>query len=84
MLLATLNEEEKPVGFASLNAGEYFLGEGALVCSVTGLYYDSSLWNDAGRQGRPPADAGDPAMGKGAELQPYSGARYQWHQRRGE
>ncbi len=43
LLLATLNEEEKPVGFASLNAGEYFLGEGALVCSVTGLYYDSSL-----------------------------------------
>ncbi len=43
LLLATLNEAEKPVGFASLNAGEYFLGEGALVCSVTGLYYSSSL-----------------------------------------
>ncbi len=43
LLLATLNEEEKPVGFASLNAGEYFLGEGALVCSVTGLYYSGSL-----------------------------------------
>lgn len=43
LLLATLNEAERPVGFASLNAGEYFLGEGALVCSVTGLYYSSSL-----------------------------------------
>lgn len=43
LLLATLSKEETPVGFASLNAGEYFLGEGSLVCSVTGLYYDSAL-----------------------------------------
>lgn len=43
LLLAMLAEVEKPVGFASLNAGEYFLGEGSLVCSVTGLYYNSSL-----------------------------------------